>query len=447
MQEIDGGNDSNIILPTPEKSKSVFNEKKAAREYIKSFSTPKVVKPVSKHVEIKTKIERPQVPSFKSVLEKSNKNEAIESLKQTNAETVLDEHEPVLKNEITVQNNEDNRITTECEGRNKLHTVDNNCVESDLLDDDFDMTIVEDYAEPESKKEEITEEQLLSGWNTMLEGTNNEVIDTESSIDSSHLPMIVNEDGDKVFRFFWWDAVEDRKSQPGVVFLFGKVFHESLKSYVSCCVAVRNINRKIYVLPRSYFKSNPSKEVTLLNVYEDFNNNIATKLHLDEFKSKKVVKNYAFHPSVPTQSEYLEVRYSAKLPPLNNEHCSGETYSRIFGVNSSYLEILLLECKIKGPCWLDVIQPEVVTNSISWCKLEVNCLKVSNLSVVKMAKQTLPPPPLVVAAINMRTVVGNDKKCGVKNEIVMLSCLVQTNYLVHKPTPHPPFQQHFCGEL
>lgn len=209
--------------------------------------------------------------------------------------------------------------------------------------------------------------------------------------------------------------------------------------------------------------------MTLLNVYEDFNNNVATKLHLDEFKSKKVTKNYAFHPSVPTQSEYLEVRYSvskitlscpicwtifsnfvylkAKLPSINSEDSSGETYSRIFGINSSYLEILLLECKIKGPCWLDVIQPEIVTNSISWCKLEVNCLKVSNLSVVKITKQTLPPPPLVVATINMKTVVSNDKKYGVKNEIVMLSCLVQTNYLVHKPTPHPPFQQHFCGEL
>lgn len=196
MQEIDGGNDSNIILPTPEKSKSVFSEKNAAREYMRSFSTPKVIKPISKPIEIKTRIERPKVPSFKSVSEKSNENEPIETSKQTNTEIVLGKQEPVLGNDITV-NSEDNCITSEYE-KEHSNTVANDCLESDLLDDDFDMTIVEDYAEPESKKEEITEEQLLNGWNTMLEGTNNEVIDTELSIDSSQLPMVVNEDGNKV---------------------------------------------------------------------------------------------------------------------------------------------------------------------------------------------------------------------------------------------------------
>lgn len=39
---------------------------------------------------------------------------------------------------------------------------------------------------------------------------------------------------------------------PGVVYLFGKVWIESAKSYVSCCVSVKNIERTMYLLPREY---------------------------------------------------------------------------------------------------------------------------------------------------------------------------------------------------
>lgn len=37
----------------------------------------------------------------------------------------------------------------------------------------------------------------------------------------------------------------------GTVYLFGKVWIEKAKVYVSCCVTVKNIERRIYVLPRS----------------------------------------------------------------------------------------------------------------------------------------------------------------------------------------------------
>lgn len=38
----------------------------------------------------------------------------------------------------------------------------------------------------------------------------------------------------------------------GVVYLFGKVWIQSAKSHVSCCVTVKNIERTIYLLPREY---------------------------------------------------------------------------------------------------------------------------------------------------------------------------------------------------
>ena len=54
----------------------------------------------------------------------------------------------------------------------------------------------------------------------------------------------------QLLRLYWFDAYEDPYQQPGTVYLFGKVYIESAKSYVSCCVSVKNIERHIYVLPR-----------------------------------------------------------------------------------------------------------------------------------------------------------------------------------------------------
>ena len=71
------------------------------------------------------------------------------------------------------------------------------------------------------------------------------------------LPTITNEAGDKIFRFFWWDAFEDPYKHPGVVYLFGKVFVKSLNEYVSCSLCIKNIERRIFLLPREYVsKSN-----------------------------------------------------------------------------------------------------------------------------------------------------------------------------------------------
>ena len=54
---------------------------------------------------------------------------------------------------------------------------------------------------------------------------------------------------------YWMDAYEDPYTQPGTVYLFGKVFVESAQSYVSCCVSIKNIEKHIYVLPRETVRS------------------------------------------------------------------------------------------------------------------------------------------------------------------------------------------------
>lgn len=56
------------------------------------------------------------------------------------------------------------------------------------------------------------------------------------------------------------------------------------------------------------------EEVTMMDVYEEFNTKVASEIGLKEFKSRKVTKNYSFNlPDIPAQSEYLEVKYSVSI--------------------------------------------------------------------------------------------------------------------------------------
>jgi len=95
----------------------------------------------------------------------------------------------------------------------------------------------------------------------------------EISIDASCLPL-VDVNGESVLRLFWFDAFEDHLKQPGIVFLFGKVWVESAKQHVSCCVSVKNIERCVYLLPRRHrvnVKTNHEDQscpVTFLDVYQ-----------------------------------------------------------------------------------------------------------------------------------------------------------------------------------
>lgn len=133
--------------------------------------------------------------------------------------------------------------------------------------------------------------------------------------------------------------------------------------------------------------------------------------------------------------------FQAKFPALPPNQ-TGKTFSHVFGKNTSFLEILLLERKIKGPCWLEIKNPQPVKNPLSWCKLEMNCNGPSNLCHSTSTNSTS-PPPLVVATINIRTVPS--KK--MTNEIVMIGCLVHNQYFIDKQAPKHPFQQHFCGKF
>lgn len=205
------------------------------------------------------------------------------------------------------------------------------------------------------KSEDAAGKVNLDEWRSSDFGdyTNNTIADVQ--VEAGDLPLIEREveveddEGKKVkvtkkfLRMYWLDAHEDAFKHPGTVWLFGKVFVESAKAHVSCCLTVKNINRQIFLVKRDERVDARSgaptgDEVSIKDVYEEFNGRMAERYKILEHKSKMSVKNYAFeHVDVPESGEFLEVQYSAAKYPALPSDLKGETFSRIFGANQSSL--------------------------------------------------------------------------------------------------------------
>lgn len=135
-------------------------------------------------------------------------------------------------------------------------------VVQEFLNDDFEI-----FSEP--KKESPKEKELkplTSNWSE--QGMDNQV--TASVQTDGQLPLQTSENGEKILKFYWLDAWEDRFVKPGVVYLFGKVhLNPSNKKagYISCCLVVKNVNRQLFLLPREYV-SKTEIELLITNITE-----------------------------------------------------------------------------------------------------------------------------------------------------------------------------------
>ncbi|XP_061437934.1 DNA polymerase alpha catalytic subunit [Lethenteron reissneri] len=301
---------------------------------------------------------------------------------------------------------------------------------------------VDSAVEVKVKKEESSTSSSLS-WDD--EGA--EVLATEEvaavTLEEGSLPLHRTDGGADVLRFYWIDAHEDPFAQPGVVYLFGKVLLEDTRSYVSCCVTIQNIERCLYLLPRDKrvdVKTGLAVDdapISMKDVYEEFNS-LADKFRIMKFKIRKVEKCYAFeNKDVPVQSEYLEVKYLAQYPAVPADLC-GQTFSRVFGSSTSSLERLLVTRGVHGPCWLHVASPQLIARPVSWCRVECLCSRPDLLSAVK----DIPPPPLVVMALSMKTLPNNRTH---QNEVMSVGVLVHKAFPVDKAPPRPPFQSYFSA--
>ncbi|RUS87909.1 hypothetical protein EGW08_004325 [Elysia chlorotica] len=362
--------------------------------------------------------------------------------KQTESKDLIKVKEEIVDEPTEMMAPAEESIQVKEEPDDQGECTDLSGIDFDDDDQDFqhqDVTEVKMEAE-ESKAPLISEEQLSVGWENV--GVSDVQPSSDVQVDSSQLPLVADSNGDQVLRFYWLDAFEDAYKHPGVVYLFGKVYVESAKCHVSCCVTVKDIERRIFILPRVKrvnLKTGQelSEDVTMPMVHEEFSK-IAEKHKIDQFRAMKVKKKYAFEMmDVPVEADYLEIRYSADLPSLWSD-LKGETFSHVFGTKTSSLELLLLNRKMKGPAWLDLKCPQVSTAATSWCKLEAVISKPEHVSVSDVH---LSPPPLTVMTLNLQTLPNPKTK---QNEIVAAACLLHTDFHMDKPAPKQTFQQHFC---
>ncbi|XP_054706235.1 DNA polymerase alpha catalytic subunit-like [Uloborus diversus] len=314
----------------------------------------------------------------------------------------------------------------------------------DIFIEEENSSVLEnlDESPAETKPVSETESKNICTFQGTFSAENCESAIPDVNIDAGHLPLITNNDGNSVLRFFLLDAFEDSYKHPGIVYLFGKIFLEDVKTYVSCCVTVKDVPRRVYFLPRETeidvkTKQDTGKAVTMQDLYSEVNS-ILEKMKISEFRSKKSMKKYAFGGAeIPDACEYLEVHYPANFPPLPSD-LSGATFSHVLGVDSTSMEMVLIEQKLKGPCWVDILQPQASVPAFSWCKVEASVSKLKNIICVV---ETLPAPPLTLMCLNLTTAVNSKTQ---QNEIVAVSCLIHHSFPLDKPAPTPQYQSHFC---
>ncbi|RWS28943.1 hypothetical protein B4U80_08517 [Leptotrombidium deliense] len=248
---------------------------------------------------------------------------------------------------------------------------------------------------------------------------------TPSSNDIINNLDYITEGSEKFVKLYWTDAYDGWV--PGTVYIFGKIFVKSVEKYVSCCVVVGNIQRRIH------FLSNGDPDDT----YKEFEESVAGKYKISKYVAKTVKKFYAFEKEdVPSEADYLEVLYPASNNVLPNS-LKGKHFSAVFGTNQSSLERLLLELRVKGPSWIKIRNPVFESVHSSWCKVE---MKVESFldQITVLDDQSI--PPLTLMSLKLKTYTNPKLN---QKEIIAISCLCNNNYDIESGSASK-YDDHFC---
>ncbi|KAK9464013.1 uncharacterized protein V1516DRAFT_669307 [Lipomyces oligophaga] len=233
---------------------------------------------------------------------------------------------------------------------------------------------------------------------------------------------------DGSLRFYWTDFCEIR----GRLILYGKSKLRDSNRYVSTMVQIRNVDHRLYFLPRRtryQNGANTSSPVTIDDVMEEVDTILSSKSR--QVRLKECRRNYAFElPDVPSEATYVEALYPFSDPGLESD-ISGETFSHVFGSGSSMFEQFVLVRNIMGPCWLEVKHPFIAKDfqRSSWCKIEAAASEPDMVSVIP----DLEPPPITIMSISLRTVMDHAKG---RREIAVISGRVFEN-IAHDTVDSP----------
>lgn len=239
---------------------------------------------------------------------------------------------------------------------------------------------------------------------------------------------VVEADGS--LRMFWLDFTEVN----GSLCLFGKVRNKQTGTFASAFVKVDNILRKLYFLPREYRHKHgraTDEEVEMEDVYQEVDD-MMSRLRVGMHKIKPCTRKYAFEmPGIPKEADYLKLLYPYDKPALPMD-AKGETFSNVFGTNTSLFEQFVLWKNIMGPCWLKIEEADFsAVNNASWCKFECQASKPALISPVPDS-ENLDSPPLTLMSLSFRTQLNVKEN---KQEILVASARVYENVSLTDTTP------------
>jgi DNA polymerase alpha subunit A len=262
-----------------------------------------------------------------------------------------------------------------------------------------------------------------------------------------------NETGEDYVDMFYIDACENN----GLIYVFGRIpIYENnsttFKRTVSACAIIHGCEKNLFVLPRAIPGQFSEDGVTpkrygITDVYSEVNKFMTTKVLPRQsgasFKCKTVKRKYAFDQvDVPRENtDYLKVVYSAKYPSPPAKDCEegGKFYERIFGYNSSALELFLLKRKLKGPSWIRISKPKVNPDQVSWCKLE---FAVEDPKLIKNVSDAPSSPTLTSMCVSIKTAVNPSSHV---HEIIAIAGLLHLKVEPDADTPgNQSMMKPFC---
>lgn len=213
---------------------------------------------------------------------------------------------------------------------------------------------------------------------------------------------------------YWFDMHEDAYNMPGVLHIFGKVFDETSRRYLSVCVFVQSVDRVLHFAPKAGADMNALKQEVIA---------LCESQKIKNIRSKVVTKKYAFEvPGVQHgESQFLEVRYPYAEPALPADY-TAEHFVHVFGARRSAMETFTLERHFMGPGWILVknIRPHDLART--WCRFECSVDKATDIEVLDSENRPNLTPAITVMSLKIQTMMDPQSRV---NEIIAVTLLTK----------------------
>ncbi|KAI8870371.1 hypothetical protein GQ42DRAFT_162767 [Ramicandelaber brevisporus] len=278
----------------------------------------------------------------------------------------------------------------------------------------------------------------------------------QSAVNDSSIPDFAPfAEPDGSLYMYYTDIREPSSNTNGTVYLIGRIFTPSssaapltsLTPSASCCLAVHNVKRSLFVLPavKSEKDGGDGEErYDGSEVISELRGLLAQHFGYDQegLHYKSETKKYAFElPGIPPEADYIHVQ----IPYTSNNRIKGgnaynacvemastaQKFAHVFGGGMTPVEKLILDKRLMGPGWIKITQPSIPKSRFSWCKYDVIA---ENPRLVKSLEQdnpnlaaARPAPALNIVSLSLRTVLSTSKNNNATNTASSKSTKVANN--------------------